>query len=401
MKILFVAPRLHTNQVPIMKGLRDSGINVCFYAFYKGATEDYGVLEPNLIRKSLLCKLLHRNIKRKNAPAEAETKMIRWFLPSVPYMMRVLRKEQPDVVILRERSKANAVVSVLCRLFCIRNVIIYNQTPCDVSYSGIKNWIFSKVRYTPVMYSNCPVLAPGETLTWTCAPHTYVLPFVYASHEKADVCIENEDGPVRILDVGKYRDYKNHYIVADAAAILKARGRTNFCISVIGQVSNSSEEQYFAELNAYIQEKGLDACMQLHKNIPYREMDALYSRHDMLVLPSKREVAGMVVLESMANGLCTISTDANGTATYVLQANGGSVFDHASAEDLADKIEFFLQDPQKRRAAGEAGKRFMAEQCSFDAYLQGLNMLCVQEFGFSIIEGDRKMTGNTAGVDND
>ena len=212
------------------------------------------------------------------------------------------------------------------------------------------------MRYTPVLYSNCPKLAEDETLTWNCAPHTYVLPFVYASGVKEHKRLTDIDRVVRILDVGKYRDYKNHYIVADAASILKARGRDDFHINVVGQVSNTSEEQYFAELDTYIQEKGLSEYMQLHKNIPYREMDNLYIQHDMLVLPSKREVAGMVVLESMANGLCTISTDANGTAAYVLLANGGSVFDHTSAEDLADKIEMYLDDPERMQDAGKSGK---------------------------------------------
>ena len=40
MRFLYVAPRYHTNQVPIIRGLKRKGHEVCFLSQYAGKVED-------------------------------------------------------------------------------------------------------------------------------------------------------------------------------------------------------------------------------------------------------------------------------------------------------------------------------------------------------------------------
>ncbi|MCC8146263.1 MAG: hypothetical protein LIO93_07465 [Bacteroidales bacterium] len=52
MRILFTAPRYHTNQVPIVKGLLGKGHEVRYFVVFKGASEEYTFCEPTVLKPS-------------------------------------------------------------------------------------------------------------------------------------------------------------------------------------------------------------------------------------------------------------------------------------------------------------------------------------------------------------
>ena len=54
MKILFVAPRFHTNQSTIVKTLINKGHRVYFHVSTIGPTEDYSNITPEIIEESIL-----------------------------------------------------------------------------------------------------------------------------------------------------------------------------------------------------------------------------------------------------------------------------------------------------------------------------------------------------------
>lgn len=378
MKILFIAPRMHTNQYPILKGLVDSGIDVRFYCFFEGATEDHSVTKPLLLKKSLISRLLCWINKKRYNPSDAETKNLKVFMPGIFNVIKILKHEKPDLIIARERSKCNAIVSLVCKLLRFKNIIIYNQAPVHVEYKGWKNRIFSPVRYTPVK-----VINEKQEIVSKAPAHTYFMPFVYECADNVKHYPQHGD-KIEILDVGKYRDYKNHFILVDAAFLLIKKGILSFNITIVGQVTNQSEKEYYDSLLKYVSEKNLDNYVSLKHSIPYSEMNSLYSKSDILVLPSKKEVAGMVVIESMANGLCTISTDNNGTACYVLESGGGDLFNHKSAEDLAEKLQKYIINPIMLQDAGRMGKAYVRDNCSVSKYISNLDEICKKEFDFSL-----------------
>ena len=67
MKLLFFAPRLHTNQHEILKGLKKKH-KIYFHSIYKGKTEDYSILKPKIISQSSFSFFLQKifGIKDKN-----------------------------------------------------------------------------------------------------------------------------------------------------------------------------------------------------------------------------------------------------------------------------------------------------------------------------------------------
>jgi glycosyltransferase involved in cell wall biosynthesis len=383
--ILFVAPRYHTNQIPIVEGLMKEGYNVRILAMYKGVSENYEALQPDILLPSLTVKMRYNRILRKNGEVYAENWMIRHYVPEYIKALKYLKNLNPDIVILRERSKQSRVIYACCKILGIRKVILYNQQPLCSEWRG-KAWkkhlasiVFPKIRYTPVKYVKL-LSKPDNYELVHSKKHTYFLPFVQNICTLPNKKKYLENGIIRILDVGKYRDYKNHSILIEAITMMKHRKNIN--ITIVGQVSNKDEQEYYNNLSDMIQNKNLQDTVSLKRNIPYYEMKNLYAENDIFVLPSKEEIASISVLEAMANGLCVISTDNNGTAFYVLEGNAGMNFDYTSSQDLADKLSYLVENPEKIRYFGQNALEYIENNCSFKNYLEGLKCILKKEFNF-------------------
>lgn len=388
MLILYVAPRYHTNQIPIIEGLLKAEYQVRFLARYKGVSENYEALKPDILKSTLITRLQHYIICKRRGEVFAENWMLRHYKPGYFQVLKYLNTVKPDVVILRERSKQSRIVYTCCRILGINKVVLYNQRPLNADewsrnrFKGmLAKIVFPKTRYTPVKYLNLlnkesPPLPIRENR------HTYYVPFVQEPVTLTEEKKYVENGITHILDVGKYRDYKNHRILVEAVSMLTSI--KEFHITIIGQVSNEDEQKYFDELSAMIWSKELQSKFTLLKNIPYRRMQEHYKNNDIFVLPSREEVASISILEAMTNGLCTLSTDNNGTAFHVVEGDAGLVFDSTSAEDLAKKLNYLIENPKQVATHGKKAIKYIEDNCGFDKYIESLGYIFKEEFNYKI-----------------
>jgi glycosyltransferase involved in cell wall biosynthesis len=82
-----------------------------------------------------------------------------------------------------------------------------------------------------------------------------------------------------------------------------------------------------------------------------------YGTCDMFVLPSVWEVLPIAILEAMASGKPVVCTNAGGNAELVKDGYNGYVVPMRSPEALADRINALLDDPEKMKSMGRAGRR--------------------------------------------
>lgn len=389
MKILFVAPRYHTNQIPIVEGLLNYGISVSFLAMYKGFTENYDVLEPDYLGLSPYLNFRYKRCLKKNGSVYAENWLIRNYRPQVYKILNYLKKVDPDVIILRERSKQSRLVYACCRILGMNNVILYNQQPLNYQWNitGVKkfisNIIFPLARITPVKSIDL-ITGAKNNLSNLNNQHDYFVPFIQNITPSNNSKIYMYKDKIRILDVGKYRSYKNHKLLVDAISLIP--DLEDVQVTIIGQVSNDDEQQYYRMLQKEIDNNNLSNNFQLLKNVPYNEMEHHYNSNDILVLPSKKEVASVSILEAMAHGLCIISTDNNGTASYVTDGNAGYVFDHKSSSDLSNKISYLMNNRGDIKDFGKNAQMYINNFCSFNNYLISLNNVLEKEFNINILK---------------
>lgn len=379
MRILYVAPRFHTNMEETVKGFIDCGDKVEFWVNYKGKTESYDVLSPVMMKPFFLFSLYIEILRKKyGESSKVDDALIRYFFPSLLHTLKKIKLFSPDIVILRERNVASLIITFLCRTCGIKKVLLYDQTELYLNKSNfvpLKKRIirkaFPSIRYTPVVTHNFFEYKNNPT-NFKKDENAFFLPLV-AKSDMIDKSIKKEykkSNTLHILDVGKYRNYKNHQLLIEAVSEMKNKERVK--ITIVGQCSLPEEEEYFDALQNLIMKKGLDKIFTLQKNYPFSRMKELYSKNDVLVLTSLHECANVSICEAMASEMVAISPDTNGTASY-LDEGAGYIYKENDAQDLSQILDdLSLKDAYELSLIGKTSRKRYEDNYSFRVYKEQL-----------------------------
>lgn len=383
MKILFIAPRYHTNQLPIVRELLRNNISVEYAVHYRGATEDYSELEPVVLKKSVALRFkiwFDRLIGKKR---NEEYYGLR-YNASIIDLIKVIRCSKPDLIVLRGKSITERKACVISFLLGIPSVL-YNQEPyykppvkskIKRVLKKIYNFFVPRVRYTPVQVSNYEMLEKKGSLI--VPPHTYFIPFAGEENPEADSRCYLADGIVNFLMVGKFREYKTHRLLVDALAGIATKD--GYRLTFVGQCSNQEEVVYFNDLKEYVFSKGLGENISFVTNVEPSKMKDYYLNNDVLILPTKNEAASISVLEAMHYGMSVISTSRNGTASYIEPGKSGYVFTTCDVLSLREKLMFYLNDPESVERMGRGALDAAKNNSSGRAYLTALKNMLDKEF---------------------
>ncbi len=94
-----------------------------------------------------------------------------------------------------------------------------------------------------------------------------------------------------------------------------------------------------------------------------------------MVLPSRREGAGYVLIEAMAAGLPVVATRLDCITEYVDEGTTGWLVPPADATALAEALLNLLRDPETSRRMGNAGLQRVREHFSLNATVQRLETI--------------------------
>jgi len=156
-----------------------------------------------------------------------------------------------------------------------------------------------------------------------------------------------ESGPV-LLMAGRFTPQKNHALLLDALPALLARHPRATALLV-------GDGPLRGEVARAVAARGLSAHVRLLGE--RTDLADLMGAADLLILPSLFEGMPMVLLEAMASGLPAVATDIGGIADAVEGGTTGWLVPPGDAPALAAAIAAALDDPDARRAAGEAARR--------------------------------------------
>ncbi|MCH7620073.1 MAG: glycosyltransferase [Candidatus Marinimicrobia bacterium] len=105
------------------------------------------------------------------------------------------------------------------------------------------------------------------------------------------------------------------------------------------------------ELERFAASKNVSDSVVFLGEIPHNELPAIYSSHDLFVLPSFNEGMSNAVLEAMASGLPIISTSTGGTRELL---DGNVVFiESGSSESIIDALTILVKDRNRRQIMGD------------------------------------------------
>jgi glycosyltransferase involved in cell wall biosynthesis len=367
-----------------MKGWDECGASVLFMVNYIGAIESHEYVTLHKMCPSILTRLVHKIIDEKCNVVEAENKKSHVFRPDFFDILKQLMMFRPDFVVLRNFSLGNLKLILICRLLGINRIIIYVQDPIyglPPNSNRLKNFI-RKTCFTTAVFS--PVFYNGEyrKKDILSGRAKYFVPLVCDTPKNLRT-VFCPNGKIRILDVGKYRDYKNHFFVVDALS--KVNNPNDFEVTIIGQLTNDCEKDYYNSLKKYIEEKQLDHIVKLYGNVGYNKMDDVYSQHDVLLLASKNETAGMVILEAMSHGLCVISSINCGLTSYIDENECGLSFSIKNVSFLVEKLNTIAENKFLVSQLGQKAQKVTIDEFCFDRYRDKLNDLMREEYDYSIM----------------
>lgn len=158
----------------------------------------------------------------------------------------------------------------------------------------------------------------------------------------------SDAGPLRLLAVGSVIPRKGYDVLLDALARIADR---DWRLTIAGSLDHAPATA--AALSAGIDAEGLADRILLAGAVAPRELDKLYEKADLFVMPSLFEGYGMVLTEALARGLpvvCTLSG-----------AGAGRIPDEAAlkvapgdAAALAKALARLIDAPAERKARADA-----------------------------------------------
>jgi glycosyltransferase involved in cell wall biosynthesis len=326
MKILFIAPRFHTNMHAYVKGLKEMGHEVFFLAMYKSNSEDYKDLEPIIIKANPLNYLFAIFDRKYKKP------MHQW--PCLPVLWQELSRLKPDVLLVKNLQGGLSFFSLLFGRFHAKKTFALVQTDRHAISSVPKKavaWGFKSLLRVD------GIVSPLKNVLPVSDPWFRYLPFVIDVKDFSKSYFK--DGMINILEVGKFQARKEHLLMLEAFKRLKSRYQVRLTI-----VGERYDQKVLGDVHSYIRDNDLEGDVTVLENLPYGQILAMYKDFDLFVLPSKNEPAAYSPVEAFAHKLPVIVSDSCGTSCYIEEGVNGHIFRSGDANDLAAKIEAVISD---------------------------------------------------------
>lgn len=149
-----------------------------------------------------------------------------------------------------------------------------------------------------------------------------------------------QNGPVRILSVGRISKIKDYETLVRAAKILKDKG-FDFNLKIVGRPVMSYDLEYFESLKKLVQDLGLENEIKFVGFVPYSRIADYYKESDIFVNLAPKGGIDKAVLEAMASGSLVLAAN-EAFKRYFGRFGRVLVFTHGVPNDLAQKIEDLL-----------------------------------------------------------
>lgn len=107
--------------------------------------------------------------------------------------------------------------------------------------------------------------------------------------------------------------------------------------------------------------------------LPQDELRELYARSMFIVVPLQQSISqagSLVIYESMAMGKAVIVAETDGEKALGLVEDGitGLYYEPGNADDLREKIQYLLDNPQEAERLGEAARARVERELNMDRY---------------------------------
>lgn len=151
--------------------------------------------------------------------------------------------------------------------------------------------------------------------------------------------------------VGRIEHEKGQYVVVNAVNKLKQRGLDAHVV-VIG---HAMDQSYLDNLQMDVDQMGINANIHFfgfHSNPP-----SIMRCFDVLVLATRRETFGLVLIEAMRAGTAVIGTNDGGVPEIIEHGVSGLTYKPMDPQALADCLAVLIKDPDLKKKYAHEGQQ--------------------------------------------
>ncbi|WP_367104939.1 glycosyltransferase family 4 protein [uncultured Psychrobacter sp.] len=162
--------------------------------------------------------------------------------------------------------------------------------------------------------------------------------------------------------IGTFVQYEGLDDLAEACAILKLKG-VPFRLLLVGNENASGQEvgPITAKISELATTYGFNDWLIMPGRIPFEEVESYYSLIDIAPFPRKPQpvcelVSPMKPLEALAMKKAVLVSSVQALKEMVVEQKTGLVFEKGNINDLADKLQFLIDNEGLRQTLGDNGR---------------------------------------------
>jgi starch synthase len=180
----------------------------------------------------------------------------------------------------------------------------------------------------------------------------------FARTERAEALGRHGVRAPYVLFVGRISEQKGIFQLLEAARSLPAGMQLVLC------ASSPDTPELRARLEAAVGDR--PEVRWINAMLPVPEVVELYSHAAVFACPSIYEPFGLINLEAMACGTPVVASRVGGIPEVVVDGETGWLVEPGDPAALARALRNALADPDRARRMGEAGRRRVEAQFSWD-----------------------------------
>ena len=152
----------------------------------------------------------------------------------------------------------------------------------------------------------------------------------------------------KLLFVGRPVKEKGLLDLFSALSLLE---KYEWSLTIVGQIPNDIQ----------LSELSFKNRLRLIGVVSNDAMPAILNTHDILIVPSHYENFGNIVIEGLVCGIVIIAARTGGMKNIIQDNHNGLFFEPKNYKELAAKIEYIFEHPDKAKVLSENGLKNSAE----------------------------------------